>query len=396
MKIKTAWSLIPLAAGLLLVLSSCPKEPAVTVDSQGAPPVKAPQDPAVSDIPFDATQVDDPARLPRKPAEPPLQVAAHYILIKYQGAKDSPKATRDKQAAERRARRLVQAARKRGADFLVLAQKFSEVEPAKERAKVILFKQGQMDKNFEGAAFSMELDQVSDAVATPFGYYVIHRVEPEEYSSAHILLQYKGAQNAPPAIKRTKEEARAKAERVLKNAIKPEVSFAVLAGRYSDSPSKIRGGVLRPMAPGQMPAAYTPYIEALRALKVGEVSPVVETPFGFHVIKRLKLERINVSHILISYNGQDVAPKEKRNKWEAEALARKVQKEATAEGADFGELAQKYSDHLDSAEKGGDLGRFARGTKPPRFEQIAFSLKVGQISDVVESMLGYHIIKRTK
>jgi peptidyl-prolyl cis-trans isomerase SurA len=62
------------------------------------------------------------------------------------------------------------------------------------------------------------------------------------------------------------------------------------------------------------------------------------------------------------------------------------------EGKDFAELAREYSDDP-SAEKGGDLGFFKRGDMIPQFEQTAFSLAPGQISDVIQTEFGYHIIK---
>jgi parvulin-like peptidyl-prolyl isomerase len=179
-------------------------------------------------------------------------------------------------------------------------------------------------------------------------------------------------------------------------AAQPDANFAVLCARNSDSPSRVGGGVLRPMAPGTMPPEYNNYIDALRKLEVGEISPVVETPFGFHIIKRLKLEKIRASHILIAYTGADEAPQKERSKRDAEVLVRKLAKEAQAKGANFEALARQHSDHAASAQKGGDLGSFARGTRPARFEQIAFSLKVGQVSDPVETPLGFHIIKRTE
>jgi parvulin-like peptidyl-prolyl isomerase len=233
-------------------------------------------------------------------------------------------------------------------------------------------------------------------VNTHYGYYVIMRVEPEEYSSAHILIQYKGAKSAPAASRFTKEEARKKAEEVHEMASKPGANFALLAERYSESPSRKRGGVIRPIIPGQMPPDYDNYVEALRALEVGQVSAVVETPFGFHIIKRLKLERVRASHILIAYGEGEVEPREKRNRFDAQRLAIQVQRKAAAEGADFGALAKQYSDDLETADNGGDVGVFARGTKLQKFEQIAFGLKVGQVSDVVETPLGFHIIKRTR
>jgi parvulin-like peptidyl-prolyl isomerase len=210
------------------------------------------------------------------------------------------------------------------------------------------------------------------------------------------MITYKGAKLAPIAIKRSKEEARTLAEKIQAKAAKPSARFAVLAARNSDSPSRLRGGVLRPMAPGQMPADYNNYINAVRELKVGEVSPVVETPFGFHVIKRLKLERIRASHILIAFKGAEAVAKEERSRRDAELLAKKLQRQATADPSQFATLAAESSDDADTAASGGDLGTFARGMMPARFEQIAFGLKVGEVSDLVETPLGFHIILRTE
>ncbi len=383
---------------LALALGGCPEKPKPQLPDQGvrkAPPKKPAVDPAIADIPLDSSVPDDRARWPRRPASPPGQVAVRTILIKHNHAKGAAGVTRDKAAAERRAQRLAQAARKKGADFLALARRYSEV-PAPQRGEVQVLSPGQMGKHFDAMAFGMGVGQVSDAFGTRQGFFVVMRVEPEEYSSAHILIQYKGAKVAPIAITRTKEEAAKLAKTARGLAVKPDANFAVLAARYSDSPSRIGGGVLRPMAPGQMPADYNPYIDALRQLKVGDISEVVETPFGFHIIKRLKLERIRASHILLSFRGSEGDAKEERSRHDAEVLGRKLRTQAAAAGADFAALARKYSDHTESAEKGGDLGSFARGMMPQRFEQIAFALKVGQVSDLVETPLGFHIILRTE
>jgi parvulin-like peptidyl-prolyl isomerase len=387
-------------ASLLLLLGGCPEKPPPPkpdVAPVKVKPTKPAVDPAIADIPLDDSVPDNRERWPRQPATPPSQVAIRTILIPYKGAKNAPDARRSKAEAERRAQRLAKAARKKGADFEALARRFSEA-PVAERTEVKVVSPGDLPKPLERASFGMGVDQVSDAVATKQGYIVAMRVQPEEYSSAHILIQYKGAKLAPVAITRTKAEAKTLAEKVRVQAAKPDAQFAVLAARNSDSPSRIGGGVLRPMAPGLMPADYNNYIDAVRKLKVGEVSPVVETPFGFHIIKRLKMERIRVSHLLISFKGAEGDAKEDRNRQQAEQLIRKLQKQASAPGggADFAELARKSSDDADTASKGGDLGLRARGMMPARFEQIAFSLKVGQVSDVVETPFGFHIILRTE
>jgi len=105
-------------------------------------------------------------------------------------------------------------------------------------------------------------------------------------------------------------------------------------------------------------------------------------------------EEVAASHILISYNGANRS-EATREKAEAKTLAEEVLAKARADGADFAELARQYSDGP-TKEKGGDLGTFKKGAMDPAFEKAAFGLKVGEISDVVETPFGFHIIKRTK
>ena len=90
------------------------------------------------------------------------------------------------------------------------------------------------------------------------------------------------------------------------------------------------------------------------------------------------LREIKASHILVS----------------AEALAKEL-KERLNKGQDFASLAKKYSIDLGSAVKGGDLGFFATGAMVAPFEKVAFKLKPGEISELVKTQFGYHIIKVT-
>jgi peptidyl-prolyl cis-trans isomerase C len=98
---------------------------------------------------------------------------------------------------------------------------------------------------------------------------------------------------------------------------------------------------------------------------------------------------VRASHILIRPEGFDDAAKKK-----ARAAADDVLKQAKG-GADFAELAKKHSTD-GSAQAGGDLGFFTKGTMVPEFSAAAFSLQPGQISDVVETQFGFHIIKVTE
>lgn len=108
--------------------------------------------------------------------------------------------------------------------------------------------------------------------------------EPEQITARHILIMYQGAAAATDEIVRTKEEAKAFANNVLA-MVKEGKDFAELAKQYSDGPTKIRGGMLTPFGRGKM---SKPFEDAAFALKKGQVSDVVETEFGFHIIKRVE------------------------------------------------------------------------------------------------------------
>ena len=95
-------------------------------------------------------------------------------------------------------------------------------------------------------------------------------------------------------------------------------------------------------------------------------------------------EQRQASHILI---------KPEPDKASARAKAEDVLKQAKAPGADFAALAKKYSQDPGSGAQGGDLGTFGRGSMVKAFEDAAFALKEGEISGLVESEFGFHIIK---
>jgi len=103
-------------------------------------------------------------------------------------------------------------------------------------------------------------------------------------------------------------------------------------------------------------------------------------------------EKRRASHILIGF-GPGATP-------EAKAQAKKKAEEILAEvkknPAKFAELAKKNSQDPGSAEKGGDLGMFGRGAMVKAFEEAAYSMKPGQVSDLVQSEFGFHIIKLTE
>lgn len=102
-------------------------------------------------------------------------------------------------------------------------------------------------------------------------------------------------------------------------------------------------------------------------------------------------EQRQASHILIGFNSTASAEEKAAAKQKAESILKQVKENPK----NFEKLAIEFSQDTGSASKGGDLGSFGRGAMVKPFENAAFSMKVGEISDLVESEFGYHIIKLT-
>ena len=106
--------------------------------------------------------------------------------------------------------------------------------------------------------------------------------------------------------------------------------------------------------------------------------------------------QIGARHILVMYRGSQHAPPDVvRTRDEAQAREQALLRRARA-GEDIAALAREYSDEPGAATRGGDLGRFHHGEMVPAFERAAFALTVNQISDVVETPFGFHVIQRTE
>ena len=106
---------------------------------------------------------------------------------------------------------------------------------------------------------------------------------PETVAAQHVLVAWKGAEKAPKGVTRTKAEARKRAEEVAEKA-KSGADFSALVAEYSDDPAaKERQGSVGKF---KREAMAKPFSDAAFALAVGGSSGAVETPFGFHVIKR--------------------------------------------------------------------------------------------------------------
>jgi peptidyl-prolyl cis-trans isomerase C len=105
------------------------------------------------------------------------------------------------------------------------------------------------------------------------------------------------------------------------------------------------------------------------------------------VLKSRLGEAVKASHILIRSNRNDDPKKRQAALDKIKSIKKQI-----SDGADFEEMARKYSEDS-SGKNGGDLGYFSKGQMVPEFEKAAFALPVGGVSDIVETPFGYHLIK---
>ncbi|MEL6344565.1 MAG: peptidylprolyl isomerase [Myxococcota bacterium] len=209
---------------------------------------------------------------------------------------------------------------------------------------------------------------------------------PQRIAARHILVAHENSERS--RYNRSRRDALERAMGLQARLRAEDLAFDRLAEEASDGPSKITGGHLGAFEQGVM---HEDFEKVAFQLNVGEISGIVETPFGFHLIQRLALEEVHVAHILVQWKGVRRA---EADRTEAQARERAAQALAQLEsGAAFADVAREYSDGPTGA-RGGDLGWFARGQMVPAFDEVAFALAPGDVSAVVETPLGLHIITR--
>jgi peptidyl-prolyl cis-trans isomerase SurA len=189
------------------------------------------------------------------------------------------------------------------------------------------------------------------------------------------------------------EEAARKLTQAILDSIKNGKSFEGMVSKYSqDSFSKKDGGDIFYVTAGQLPVEFE---DAAYNTPKGQVYPfVVRTKYGFHIIKvtdkKERVPQIRASHILVAFNNGKGVPDTAYAKAKLDTVLK-----ALKSGEEFGKVAMQYSDDTGSKQQGGDLNFFERRMMVREFDEAAFNLSVGQVSDVVKTNFGYHIIKVT-
>ncbi|GAB5605166.1 peptidylprolyl isomerase [Sideroxyarcus sp. TK5] len=206
----------------------------------------------------------------------------------------------------------------------------------------------------------------------------------EELKLAHILVVVPEQATAASIrnYQRKAEEALAK--------LQGGAPFSQVAAGYSDARDALQGGELGWRPANQLPALFS---EPLADMKAGELSPLLRSPSGFHIIKLLERRSSDTPVFITQTHARHILIKTSELVPESEAKARLQEiKRRIDKGADFAEQARLYSED-GSAAQGGDLSWISPGETVPQFEQAMDALKIGQVSGLVQSGFGWHLIQ---
>ena len=205
-----------------------------------------------------------------------------------------------------------------------------------------------------------------------------------EYRLAHILVLVPEQAN-PAQI----EAKRKRAEEALKS-IKDGTDFAQVAAGFSDASDALQGGNLGWRPGARLPTVFT---DVVRNMNVGDVSGVLRSAAGFHIVKLLDrrskdqpsvVDQTHARHILVRVN-------ETTSEADAKAKIERL-KDRLDSGAKFDDLAKLNSEDPSSA-KGGDLGWISPGDVVPPFEEAMNKLPLNQVSAPVRTQFGWHLIE---
>jgi peptidyl-prolyl cis-trans isomerase SurA len=207
----------------------------------------------------------------------------------------------------------------------------------------------------------------------------------QEINASHILIRVDKEAKADDTLKAFQKISE------IKEKYESGESFEALARQYSEDPSaQSNNGLLGWFTAFQM---VYPFESAAFETASGEISPIIRTQFGYHIVKvndkRETLGRIKIAHIMKRFPPQAT----KEDSLQAEKEIEKIYTELQS-GGNWFSLATKESEDLNTKDNGGSLPWFGAGNLPPSLETVAFELEEkGDISQPVKSPYGWHILK---
>lgn len=205
-----------------------------------------------------------------------------------------------------------------------------------------------------------------------------------EYNLGHILIQVPEQAGAEQIQERKKRAEEALAE------LKKGSDFGLVSVSFSDAANALQGGELGWKPASRLPQLFT---DALNKLQPGEISPLLRSPNGFHLLKLydkrgrdavLVVTQTHARHILVKTNEVLSAADAKHRLTEL--------KERLDNGANFTDLARLHSED-GSAANGGDLGWLSPGDTVPDFENAMNKLSINVVSPPIQTQFGWHLIE---
>ncbi len=205
-----------------------------------------------------------------------------------------------------------------------------------------------------------------------------------EYRLAHILVLVP-ERATPEQI----DAKRKRADEALKQ-VKDGTEFGQVAAGFSDAQDALQGGSLGWRTPARMPAVFS---ETVRKMQPGDVSDVLRTASGFHIVKVQEMRSRNAPTVVEQTRVRHILIKVSEVVSEAEAKARVDRiRDRIETGAKFEDQAKLNSEDASSA-KGGDLGWVSPGDTVPDFEAAMNKLKIGEVSQPVRTQFGWHLMQ---
>lgn len=209
------------------------------------------------------------------------------------------------------------------------------------------------------------------------------RIE-QDFHLKHILIAVPEA-SSPGVIK----EALKKANDIVKQ-LRSGKGFSQTALSLSDGQNALEGGNLGWRKSGEIPSIF---VDAVSTMQKGEISEPIRSASGFHIITIID-KKGGRTHIVTQTNARHILLKptiiedQNRVKNRLKNIRTRI-----INGEDFATMAKAHSEDTSSAAKGGDLGWFKPGTMVPEFDKALENLQIGDISELIHTSFGYHIIE---
>jgi peptidyl-prolyl cis-trans isomerase SurA len=319
--------------------------------------------------------------------EPPMVRSARHIFLRLEepaGVADDRASSRDVAMAS--ARSLVKRARA-GSDFAKLAAAHSQDPDASTGAVLGTFAAGMLSPPLDRFLFSASLGEVSDPMGDERGIHILQRIE-SHVAVRQILLRGSAG------------EVRARCAGIAAE-LRAGADFADLArARSEDAESAKRGGQFAIYERGPADSLLK---AAAFALRVGEVSEPIESPFGWHLLQRIPLEDadptlseptfVRLRGILLLV---DQDSPEGRDRTATSGLADRLHERLRA-GEDMRKLAREFDEDPGGKEREGDLGWVFR-SQPGLSKELkrACLLRVGDIAEPQRTAAGYLVVRRER